>query len=187
MAIQLLHKKFTIEEFQQMAETGILKDDDRVELLKGEIIEMGKIGRRHAAYVDRLNDLFRDKLGKKIILRVQSPIELYPDSQPQPDVSLLQRREDYYENGHPQPEDIFLLVEVADTSIETDREVKIPLYSQHGIIEVWLIDINSKIIEVYQNPTPEGYKNKFILLSEKIISPLAFPDIKITTQEILGN
>jgi Uma2 family endonuclease len=87
--VQLLRKKFTVEEFQQMAEAGIIKDNDRVELIEGEIVEMGKIGRRHAASVDRLNDLLRDKLGKRVIARIQNPIALSRYSQPQPDIALV--------------------------------------------------------------------------------------------------
>ncbi|MBP0018468.1 MAG: Uma2 family endonuclease [Cyanobacteria bacterium SBLK] len=186
MTAQLLRKKFTVSEFCKMAETGIFSDEDNIELIEGEIVEMGKIGRRHAAYCDRLNDLFRDKFAKQVLLRVQSPIELNNLSQPQPDLALLRRREDYYESGHPQPHDIFLLVEVADTTIDSDREIKIPLYGKNGILETWLIDINAQCLEVYRDPSSQGYQSTQKLRRGQSIASLIFPTIAIEVNEIMG-
>jgi Uma2 family endonuclease len=184
MVVQLLRKKFTVAEFQQMAETGIIKDDDRVELLEGEIIEMGKIGSRHAAFVDHLNDLFREKLGRRVLVRIQNPIQVGSYSQPQPDVALVRRRDDYYEEAHPSPLDVFLLVEVADTTIESDREIKIPLYGRSGILETWLINLNETCVEVYRQPSPDGYQQEQKLLPGQIIIPDAFPNIQVMVNEI---
>ncbi len=184
--VQLLRKKFTITEFEQMAETGIIKDEDRFELIEGELIDMGKIGKRHASCVDRLNDLFRDKFGKGVLVRSQNPIQLGNYSQPQPDLAILTRKNDYYETAHPTPEDIFLLVEVADTTIETDREIKIPLYAKHNILEVWLINLNREVVEVYSQSNLNSYSKETILTKGQIISPISFPEININVDEIFG-
>ncbi len=185
MTAQLLRKKFTLADFEQMVETGIIKDEDRVELIEGEIIDMGKIGSKHAAYTDRLNDLLRDKLGKKILIRVQNPVKLNVYSQPQPDIALVKRREDYYEKEHPQPKDIFLLIEVSDSTLETDREIKIPLYAKHGILETWIINCNNQSLEVYRHPTPNNYQQKLTLFSGEKISCLSFPDEEFTVNEMM--
>ena len=186
MTAQLLRKKFTVSEFCKMAEMGIFRDEDNIELIEGEIVEMGKIGRRHAAYCDRLNDLFRDKFQKRVLIRVQSPVELNNLSQPQPDLALLRRRENYYESGHPQPHDIFLLVEIADTTIDSDREIKIPLYGQNGILETWLIDINEQCLEIYRDPSSQGYQSNRKLRRGQSIASLIFPKIVIDVNEIMG-
>jgi Uma2 family endonuclease len=186
MSIQLLRRRFTVEQYHQMAEAGILTENDRVELLDGEIVEMSPIGRRHAACVDRLNRLFGSRLGERAIVRVQNPIELSDRSEPQPDIVLLQPREDFYEAGHPQPQDILLLVEVADTTAEFDREVKIPLYASSRIAEVWLVDINGQCLEIYREPGANGYQNVQKLLRGQSIFIQAFPDINLTVDEILG-
>jgi Uma2 family endonuclease len=184
--VQLLRKKFTVVEFQQMAESGIIQDEDRLELIEGELIEMGKIGKKHAACVDRLNDLFRDKFGKRVLVRSQNPIELSSYSQPQPDLAILRRKDDYYETGHPQPKDIFLLVEVADTTIESDREIKVPLYARHGVFEVWLVNLNDQVIEVYREPNSSGFQYRETLAQGQTISPIFFSDIGIVIDEIFA-
>ncbi len=194
MSVQLLRRKFTVEQYHKMAESGILTEDDRVELLRGEIIEMSPVGRRHAACVNRLVRLFTQRLGDSLrdsfasraILSPQNPVELDDFSEPQPDIALLQPRPDFYESGHPQPEDIFLIVEVADTTAKSDREVKIPLYAEDSIAEVWLVDINKQCIEVYRTPAPSGYQNVQKFQRGQTLSIQAFPDVAITVDEVLG-
>lgn len=186
MSVQLLTRKFTVEQYHKMAESGILTEDDRVELIRGEIVEMTPIGRRHAACVNRLNELFILRPGQAVTVGVQNPVELYDISEPQPDVALLRRCDDFYAERHPQPSDIFLLVEVADTTAETDRVVKLPLYAENGIAEVWLVDINEQCVEVYREPAPTGYRNVQKFQRGQTLSIQAFPDIHITVDEILG-
>ncbi|AUT04084.1 hypothetical protein CLI64_28945 [Nostoc sp. CENA543] len=186
MTVQLLRRKFTVDQYHKMIESGILTADDRVQLIRGEIIEMSPIGTRHAACVNRLNNLLIQLLGKSVIVAVQNPVELDDSSEPQPDVALLKPRDDFYENAHPQPQDIYLLIEVADSTIQFDREVKIPLYAIANIIVVWLIDINEQTIEVYQQPTATGYQQiqKFTR-GETLVIP-GFPNVTITVDEIFG-
>ena len=184
--MQLLKRKFTIEQYHKMAESGILTEDDRVELIRGEIVEMSPIGRRHAACVRRLVKLFSEKLSQRAIVDTPNPVELSDRSEPQPDVTLLQPHLDFYEAGRPQPEDIFLLVEVADTTVETDRNVKIPLDAEGGISEVWLVDINEQCVEIYREPISTGYQNVQKSQRDQTLSIQAFPDIDITVDEVLG-
>jgi len=186
MSVQLLRRKFTVEQYHKMAESGILTENDRVELIQGEVIEMSPVGRRHASCVARLTRLFTLRLGETAIVWPQNPIELDDTSEPQPDLTLLQPRPDFYESGHPQPEDIFLIVEVADTTAKFDRGVKIPLYAKDNIAEVWLVDINQQCIEVYRQPSPTGYKNVQTFQRGQTLSIQAFPDIEITVDQVLG-
>jgi Uma2 family endonuclease len=182
----VLKRLFTVKEYYRMYESGVFANGERVELIRGEIIKMAAIGRRHAACVDRCNYVFAYKLDKKVLIRIQNPLALDNTSEPEPDVMLLKRKDDFYESGHPQPSDVFLLIEVADTTIDSDRELKIPLYAEDGIIEVWLIDINNACIEVYRHPTEQGYQDMQKFYHGQNLSILAFPDLSITVDEILG-
>ncbi|MEL6461780.1 MAG: Uma2 family endonuclease [Cyanobacteria bacterium J06621_15] len=186
MTVQLLRRKFTVEQFHKMAESGILNEDDRVELIRGEIIEMAAIGTKHASCVRRLDKVLHRKLGDKVIISVQNPVGLDDTSEPQPDVVLLKPREDFYSSAHPQPKDIFLVIEVADSTIKYDREVKIPLYAEESVLEVWLVDINEECLEVYREPVNSKYQTveKFSRGESLIIQ--AFSDVSISLDEILG-
>lgn len=186
MTLQILRKKFTVQQYHQMSESGILSERDRVELIQGEIIQMSPIGRRHAACVDRLTERLILLLSTRAIIRSQNPIRLSNNSEPQPDIALLRRREDFYSESHPQPADIFLIVEVSDTTADFDREIKIPAYAEGNITEVWLIDLNAQQIEVYRKPTPQGYQNVQLLNREQTLTILAFPDIELSVEQILG-
>jgi Uma2 family endonuclease len=186
MVIQLSKRLFTVEEYHQMASVGILGDRDRVELLEGEIVEMSPIGPLHAAHVKRLIKLLAQQVGDDAIVAAQDPVYLSDRSEPQPDLALLKPQSDFYASGHPQPEDVFLLIEVADTTIDTDREVKVPLYASHGIAEVWLIDIQAQTIEVYLEPMPKGYQKSRIYKNGQSLSVQALPNISFTVDEILG-
>jgi len=186
MTVQLLRRKFTVQQYHKMVESGILTENDRVELIRGEIIEMSPIGTKNAACVNRLVNLLVQLLGKLVIVAAQNPVALNDNSEPQPDVALLKPRDDFYENAHPQPEDIFLLIEVADTTVIYDREEKIPLYAQANITEVWLVDINAQVVEVYQQPTSAGYQHMQQFTSGQTLSISGFTDINITVNEIFN-
>jgi len=185
MAVEVSKRLFTVDEYHQMGETGILSEDDRVELIDGEIIEMSPIGRRHAACVDRLTRLFVTRLGKSAIVRVQNPILLTPRSEPQPDLALLWPRDDFYASGHPQPADILLVVEVAETSASFDREVKMPRYAQAAVPEAWLVDLSAGRVEVYRNPGAGGYEHLETASTGDHLVPLGFPHIPISVDEVL--
>ena len=185
MTVQILHKKFTVGQYHQMIESGILTKGDRVELIEGEIIEMSPVGRKHAACVDRLNELLVLKLATKAIIRVQNPILLSNNSQPQPDLAILRRRDDFYRNEHPQVQDIFALIEVSDTTIEYDRNIKIPLYAANGIAEVWIVNLNEQVIEVYSSPTQINYEQVDTFNQQQTLNFQAFPNIFFSGTQIL--
>lgn len=186
MPVTLLRRQFTVREYHQMTEAGILREDDRLELIKGEIIRMSPIGPRHAAYAKRLNQLFSRKLGDRVLIGVQDPVQLDNISEPQPDVTLLEPREDFYATAHPRPEDIFLLVEIADTTVAYDRDVKVALYCDRGIAEVWLVDLKKQCLELYRQPSANGYLYVRKLQRGDSLTIQAFPDISFTADEVLG-
>ena len=186
MRVQVQRRLFTVEEYHRMAEAGILSEDDRVELIEGELVTMSPIGSRHAGVVDRLNHLFSRRTGEGIIVRVQNPLRLSPHSEPQPDVALLRYRPDFYASAHPGPEDVLLVVEVAETSADYDRSVKIPLYARHGIPEAWLVDLLEERIEIYRHPTPQGYQDLHIAHRGETVRPTTLPDLELSVDDILG-
>ena len=149
--------RLTVADYYRMAEAGILRPDERVELIEGEVIDMPPPGSRHAGAVDQLAEILREAIGRRASLRVQNPIDLDPYSEPQPDVALLRPRADYYKSAHPRPADILLIVEVAQTSLQYDRDVKVALYARHGVPEVWLLDLDNRRIARYRNPSRGGY------------------------------
>jgi Uma2 family endonuclease len=151
------HRRFTIEEYYRMAEAGILREDERVELIHGQIIEMTPIGPSHAAYVDTLNRLLVSVTGTAAIVRVQNPIRLPNDTEPEPDFALLVPRDDRYVSGHPGPADVLLVIEVAETSLAYVREVKVALYAEAGISEVWILDVTGERLIVFREPANGRY------------------------------
>ena len=133
-------RKFSTKEYHEIARAGILGEDDRVELIEGEIVEMAPIGSRHASTVARLNKYLSERFANQALVWVQNPMRLNEFSEPQPDVALLRPRSDFYASAHPSPEDILLVIEVAETSVDYDRNVKAPLYASAGVRELWLVD-----------------------------------------------
>lgn len=186
MNVQLLRRRFTAEEYHRMARAGVFSEDDRVELLEGEIVKMTPIGSRHAACVSRLTHLFTSTVGQRAIVWLQNPVRLGPDSEPQPDLALLRSRTDFYAPAHPGPDDVLLLIEVAETA-EYDRTVKIPLYARAGIPTVWVVELSTEQIEVYTEPSPEGYRGVRRLQRGQVISLEAFPGVGVAVDTILGH
>lgn len=187
MAIQIevRRRRFTREEYHRMAEAGILREDDRVELIEGEIVHMTPIGRRHAVCVAELNRLLFPAIGQRALLWPQNPIALPNDTEPQPDIVLLRPRADGYLDDDAHPADVLLLVEVADTSQRYDRLVKVPLYGRAGVPEVWIVDLSGEVVEVYRAPTPGGYAQVDRVGRGGAVSPAAFPDIVLSVDAIL--
>jgi Uma2 family endonuclease len=186
MAWQPARRLFTVAEYHQMIETGILKEGARVELLNGEIIEMFAIGPRHASIVDRLVHILPPRLKGKAILRVQNPITISDYSEPQPDLSLVKPRADFYVNEHPTPADALVVIEVADSTVEKEPRAKIPSYAHAGIPESWLIDLVEDRIEVHSAPYNGVYQEvRIIQRGQKVISK-SLPQLKLKADEILG-
>jgi Uma2 family endonuclease len=186
MSVQIARHWFTVAEYNRMGETGIFSEDDRVELIEGEIFEMSPIGKRHAACVDILVELFSEQLRRKVIVRVQNPIQLGNYSEPQPDIALLKRRDDFYRNAHPTSADVLLVIEVADTTLEYDRQIKVPLYARAGVAEVWLVNLLDEQIEIYTQPANEAYQSQRQAgRGESINSPNTF-NLTLSVDDILG-
>ncbi len=153
---------FSVEAYHKMAETGIIKPTDRVELIEGKIITMSPMKSAHAACVRRLGDILRHIASVKAIISEEKAITLSNHSEPQPDITIAKYRDDYYEMAHPTPADIFVLIEVALSTQKYDKETKVPLYASYNIPEVWVVDLKEKVIEVYKNPKGEAYTSKKI-------------------------
>lgn len=151
-------RRFTVDEYHRMAEVGILHEDDRVELIGGEIVEMSPIGGRHAKCVTELTRVLVSLVGDDVRVSPQNPVKLDQDEEPQPDVAVLRAGERYRAGALPAPEDVLVLIEVADTSLAYDREDKLPLYARFEIAEVWIVDLNANIIERYTEPSENGYR-----------------------------
>jgi Uma2 family endonuclease len=178
-------RRFTVEEYQCMGKAGILHEDDRVELIAGDIIEMPPIGPGHAGDVRFLSNWFGARVEGRAIVDVQNPIRLPGESEPEPDVVLLRPREDFYRRSHPTPEDILLVVEVADTSSRYDRGTKIPTYGRAGIPEAWLLTVSARRLEVFGEPSAAGYATRLMLGHTGVVSPLAVPDMILHCNEVL--
>lgn len=148
----LQRHRLSVADYYRMAEAGILGEDDRCELIEGEIIDMAPIGSRHASTVKRLLRHFERTVGNSAIVSIQDPIRLDARNEPQPDLALLRHRDDFYQQAHPTPGDVLLIVEVADASLRYDREVKLPLYARFGIPEVWIVDLQSSRVEIFRGP-----------------------------------
>lgn len=176
---------FTVEEYHRMAATGILGPEERVELIEGEIIDMLPIGAPHAGVVGNLTTLFA-RLADKCQLWIQNPIRLSQLSEPQPDVALLVPRPGVYVRDHPMPQDVLLVVEVADTSLQQDRGIKVPLYARHRIREVWIVNVPDGTLERYLGPEGDAYTIHHVFQRGQRLSPAAFPDLEIAVDSVLG-
>jgi Uma2 family endonuclease len=186
VAESLVRHAFSVDDYYRMAEAGILNEDSRVELIEGEIVEMTAIGARHAACVMRLNHLLAARAAGRAIVNIQNPVRLSAFSEPQPDVALLRPRDDFYARAHPDPQDVLLVIEVAETSAATDRGVKAPLYARAGIAEMWLADLSQDVVEVFRDPSPGGYRRVLSYHRGEVLSPEALADVKLEIHEILG-
>jgi len=185
MSVEPRRRLFTVDEYHAMARAGVLGEDDRVELLEGEVVETGPIGSRHNACVARLNRYLSGRAGDNAIVWVQSSIRLNDFAEPEPDAALLRPRDDYYAEAHPRPEDVLLVVEVADTSADYDRERKIPLYARSGVPEVWLVDLEEGRIELYRSPSADGYRELLRPGRDEVLRPVELPELEVAVREVL--
>ena len=177
--------RFNVKEYYRMAETGVLRPDARVELLDGQIMDMSPIGPFHGGVVGRLARLFNTVSNDRWLVLSQHPVRLDEHSEPQPDVLLLRPIQDDYTNRLPRPDDVYLLVEVSDSTLSLDREEKLPLYGRAGIVEVWIVNLVDQTVEVYREPYFTGYGSKTILRAGDQARPQAFPDAVVDVAELL--
>ena len=183
MAVSVPRRLFTVDEYYEMARVGILKPDERVELLDGEIVRMDPIGSPHAWCVKRLTRVFA-RSEDRFIVSVQDPLRLNDHSEPEPDIVLLQF--DTPEDRHPEPQDVLLVIEVADSSIRMDRRRKLAMYSRAGIFEYWIVDLNAGRIEVYRDPARSRYRSVTLLGRGEAVSPICALDLVVDVSTILG-
>lgn len=162
--------EFSVEAYHRLVDVGILKEDDRVELIEGQIINRTPIRSPHAACVDRLGDILRALFIKKAIIRSQNPITLSGHSEPEPDLAVVKYKADYYETAHPTPKQVYIAIEISQSTEQYDRTIKIPLYAKYGVPEAWLVNLNQKEIEIYQEPSTAGYTSKKVYKLSAIIT-----------------
>lgn len=168
-------RPFTIDEYYRLAEAGILGPDEKVELINGEIFQLSPIGPRHAGVVNQLSHLLREMEGWIHVLAIQNPVRLSSYSEPEPDISVLKSRADFYKSAHPVPTDVILLVEVAETTFEYDSKVKLPLYAKERIPEYWIIDLERDRILVHTNPQGSTYQTQRIYQRGDLLSSSVLP------------
>ncbi len=178
-------RRFSTGEYHRMLEAGILESGERVELLEGKIREAAAVGSRHAACVRRLEALFHDRLGRRVLVSVQNPVELSELSEPEPTLALLARREDFYAAAHPRPEEVLLLVEVSDASHDFDVGRKLPLYAEARIGEFWGVDLASDRIEVHLDPAGDRCSRVERVGREGYVAPRLFPEARLAVDDLL--
>ena len=170
-----------------MGETGILGDDPRIELIAGAIVVREPTGSRHAGTVGRISHLFFANLTGRAVMWIQNPVT-FPEemSELQPDITLLRPRADFYSSAHPGAADVLLLIEVADSTVRLDRQVKIPLYARAGIAETWLVDLTTEQVEVFREPSSGHYRDIVQLGRGASLAPRAFSDLALVVDDLLG-
>lgn len=186
MSYPVTRRRFSVAEYHQMIANAILTKEDRVELLNGEIVEMSPISPNHAASVKRVSKLLNRRIDDNVTIGIQDPVQLDDFSEPQPDIALLKSRDDFYKQAHPKPEDIFLLIEVAESSAARDRIVKTPAYAAAFIRELWIIDLQHDLVEVYAEPLNGAYQLVQQVRRGETLSPRLLPSIVLKAEDILG-
>ena len=175
---------FSVDEYYAMADAGILAPDERVELIDGEIIPMSPIGPSHSSSVNALVHWLSHQLGQRAIVSAQSPIRLDSGAEPEPDIAVLKWRDDFYAQVHPGPEDVLLIIEVSDTSLDYDRDVKLSMYARFGIPETWIANIQERSVEVYDQPSNGEYQRSRIVEFDEPLTLAAFDDVSLSISQV---
>ena len=186
MALELTRRRFTVADYYQIAAAGILGEDDRVELIDGEILQMSPIGPRHAGTLVRLLGVFTRLETGVALVSPQNPLRLGDLFEPQPDIMILRPRSDSYTLAHPTAGDVLLLVEIADSSLEYDRQIKLPLYARAGVPEVWLVNLNANLVELHRDPEVGGYRTVIVRRPGEWLAPRALPGQEVAVTDVLG-
>ena len=187
MSVDVVRRRFTVDEYLKMVETGILSEDDRVELLDGEIVKMPPPpGPDHNAPTGILTRLFVLGVGSRAVVLPGPTLRLSKRSAPEPDFVLLRPDPRNYRDRYPEPGDVLLLVEISDSSIRRDRQLKLPLYAAAGIREYWIVDVQSETVEAYKDPAGSSFASVWVFRRGESLSPSAFPDLRIAVDEIFA-
>ena len=186
MAVEVSRRRFTADEYQAMGRAGILREDDRVELIDGEALAMSPIGPPHIGTVNRLNRLFTVRVGEAAIVQVQLPVRLDPHSEPQPDLVLLKPRPDFYGSAAAGPDDILLAIEVSQSSLAYDRGLKADLYARRNVTEYWIVDLVHGTVIRHTNPVDGRYRQIAAVPHDTPFAPALLPACVVTTRDIFG-
>ena len=178
--------RFTVDEYYKLIDLGMLHDYEQAEIIEGELIRKMPIGDKHAAVVERLNEFLRDELGKSVSIRSQQPIRLNEYTEPQPDLAVLKRRDDFYRFGKPLPQDVLCLIEVSDATLRYDRDSKLSMYAEAEILETWIVNLQKNIIEVHQHPNLGVYQLTKLYKCGETVTSETIPNLQIEVDKILG-
>lgn len=178
-------RKWTVEEYHKLGEIGFFHPEERVELIEGNIIQMSAKGTAHTSATRRTASVLRNLLGNRAAVYTQDPIALDDNSEPEPDIAVVRIDPFDYATHHPTPSEVYLIIEVADSSLTYDREVKAKIYARSGIADYWVLNVNDRQLHVFREPTEDGYQSEVILEETASISPLQFPPVNIAIGEIL--
>ncbi len=179
-------KRFRVDEFRKMVEVGILPEEHGWEIIDGYVIDKMSIGSKHTSTVKRLNRKFNKMFGDDLVISIQDPIHLDDFNEPEPDLALLKPRPDFYSESHPLPTDVLLLIEVSDSTLEYDREIKKMLYAEAEIAEFWLVNLKDNTIEIYSSPKNGKYRLARIVESGEMINSSVIENLTLEVDEILG-
>ncbi len=179
-------RRISVQDYHRMAEVEILKPDDAVELLAGQIFYKMPKGTAHSAAVKRIEKLLERRLGESVLVRLQDPVRLDDFSEPEPDIALVHFDPNFYEDHHPTSSETYLIIEVADTTLNRDLGMKATLYAQAGITDYWVLDISHQQLHIFREPRPDGYQSQLILREQGQIALLAFPDFAIAVRDMLS-
>ncbi|MGI9036890.1 MAG: Uma2 family endonuclease [Pyrinomonadaceae bacterium] len=182
---QPVRLRFSVDEYYKMIELGMLKDYEKAEIIEGELIKKMTVGDKHAAIVDFLTKFFIKNMSDDVLVRVQNPVRLTNFNEPEPDIVLADLTK-YDGKRHPRPAEVLLLIEVSDSTLKYDRDVKLPLYAEAEIAEVWIINLPNEIVEVHAKPQFGFYELAKIYKRGEMIKSEAVPNLEIEAQKILG-
>lgn len=185
MTIAAELRSLSVQDYHRMVEVGILAADEQVELIEGQLYTMAAKGTAHSAAMTRIARILSQRLADRALLRFQDPVQLNDFSEPEPDVAIVHLDPLDYEDHHPTPTEIFWLIEIADSTLRRDRDLKAPVYGRSGIQEYWILDVQERCLYVFRDPGQEGYGAEQTRLEQESIAPLAFPDCPIQVEEFL--
>lgn len=183
----IVPKRFTVDEFRKMTEAGILPEESGWEIIDGYLVDKMSIGSKRASVVKKLNRRLTLMFGNALVVSVQDPIHIDKYNQPEPDIALLKPREDFYEEEHPRPADVLLLIEVSNSTVETDRAVKKTLYAEAGIEEFWLVNLKENTIECYSSPKNGNFRLAQIFETGESVASKKVENLVLQVEEITGS
>jgi Uma2 family endonuclease len=178
-------RKWTVKEYHKLGEMGFFHPEERVELLSGNIIKMSAKGTAHTSATRRTASVLRDLLGNQAAIYTQDPIALDDNSEPEPDIAVVRIDPFDYATHHPTPSEVYLIIEVADSSLTFDREIKAKIYARSGIADYWVVNVGDRQLQVFREPSENGYQSEVILAETASISPIEFPAFNIAIQAML--